>query len=907
MEQEARKELVSFLRDLANDNLANQADLFEPSLSDSVSPSEILADNDSVTYTDNADKTIENFLQSIFNNDHNKKGGNNFNNDCNHYDSTPDMAAFIKSELGDTPYITLGGTQDFSHLTGTKSIAAYYKKNLISRSRHWAHIYIDFFNFIRTNYPELFDGPNLIKDILLPISEFNYRTGMVGYQTARPINNTNYCVITQRSTANICANMQKVVEAFGLIGEDLIIAYEDTQKNSHIACNNAYNTSSAERKNKREPTSTVRIRHKHTENQSNELNPIETIANRQQLAQHLEAIQPEVITSKTQQSHTSDSASNLLQLARQNNNWNAFVILHIIENGPQTQRQLLDAYGKQLDRESENRCRSILYWWSCKFDWFKKTGDKYNYSFSIPNVSECLSNWYVKRIMDKITDNKETAFDVSIDNSQRNIDANPNEPLPDPHSIEPNDDEEGRIIDILRDYFTEGYGGGPKQQYRFAQRFEERYYRKCRIEGDALDTVIARLTWQIDDKSYRPETLLSDENDDRLIEAIGKMFRNGAPYIEYQALLDCQDEEGDSYLLPIKTADDLCTYLRYIHADYTYFPQKFAEDNTPANVDISRQITEFILNRGDWVSLDELRSALPYLSRNTIIQNIDSDVMLENPKEDAWIHIENVGLDDSDFDTLGEYIANGLRESAPLNYQSLFERLPDHIADCLQNLPKDVMRSLLTMKYGERYAFKAVINDIGASSNLDAALENEFCHQDRITMSDIEDLMKRTGTLAYSTVFTYIYSNFCRISESDFVKANDVHFDVYAIDSKIAAQHKGDYILMRDIVFDDFPYAGYQWNKYLLYSYIYRYSERYELKTFANFPIKKGEGGIALRKNNKQNYDDILQDYLLNLAQFPANETDALDLLSDAGLIERKNKRANEVYESARKVRNRNE
>jgi hypothetical protein len=282
---------------------------------------------------------------------------------------------------------------------------------------------------------------------------------------------------------------------------------------------------------------------------------------------------------------------------------------------------------------------------------------------------------------------------------------------------------------------------------------------------------------------------------------------------------------------------------------------------------------------------------------------MDDDVMLENAKDNTWIHIDNIGLDESGYETMGDCIAEGLRESAPLNYPSLFERLPDHIADILQNLPKDVMRSLLTMKYGDQYAFKAVINYVGASSSLDTALENEFGHQERITMSDIEDLMKRTGTQAYSTVFTYIYNNFCRISESDFVKAESITFDVPAIDRQIAAQHKGDYILMRDIIFDGFPYAGYQWNKYLLYSYIYRYSERYELKNFANFPIKEGEGGIAILKGIHKKYDDIVLDYLIVLNPFPNDEDEALEKLTDAGLIKRKNKRASEIYREAKKRR----
>gem|GEM_PF-3797293 len=816
-------------------------------------------------------------------------------------------AIIIPADIGDAPYIVLNGSDDYSNMTGRKPIAFYYKGEKVLESTQWKVIYQKFFELLQNDYPDYFENPKNLKAILYPNAEF--RNGYVGARSARMINKTNYCIVVGKDTNTLLKDMQRVIGEWELDGGDFVISYKDANsKQVQNSWHDSNHVSITERKYQNESPQTVRIRRRSVEEPASEVHAVtvsdddsktslapspespeqaKARAHAQELEWYREALNTDNASiEKYETTQLDNRYDRLLQIARQKRNWNAFVILYIIQNGAQTQRQLLDAYDIDMDTESENRCRSILYWWSGNFDWFVKSGERGNYIFDIPVVPKCLSNHYVETIIEKLTGSKAVSNNVRYyGNNHENVTVNLNSPLPDPPSLEPSDDEEGRIVDILRDYFAEGYGGGPKQQYRFAQRFEERYYRKCRLEGDGLDATIVRLTWQIDEKGYRPETILSDENDDRLMETIDRMFSNGAPYIEYQALMDSQDEAGDSYLLPIKTADDLCTYLRYIHADYTYFPQKLANDKTLASVNITEQITEFVLNRGDWVSLEDLRCEFPYLSRNTITTNMDNDVMLENAKDNTWIHIDNIGLDESDYETMGDCIAEGLRESAPLNYPSLFERLPDLIADVLQNLPKDVMRSLLAMKYGDQYAFKAVINYVGASSSLDTALENEFGHQERITMSDIEDLMKRMGTQAYSTVFTYIYNNFCRISESDFVKAESISFDVPAIDRQIAAQHKGDYILMRDIIFDGFPYAGYQWNKYLLYSYIYRYSERYELRNAVNFPVKRGEGGLAAHKANHKQYDEYLFDYLSKQNKRYKTDEDIVDVLFESILI----------------------
>lgn len=483
-------------------------------------------------------------------------------------------------------------------------------------------------------------------------------------------------------------------------------------------------------------------------------------------------------------------------------------------------------------------------------------------------------------------------------------------PLADPPNLEGDEDdlreEYSRMIDVLCKYFVEGYSGGLKQRYRFMQRFEECYRRSCCIEDEALDETIAKLTWNLNDRGYRPETVLSDEHYDKLMGIIAGLFEKDAPFIEYQALIDQQEEAGDSYLLPMKTAEELCTYLQYTCPDYIYFPEKISETQSLRTLRLTEVVSEYIQNIGEAISIDALRHAFPYLSRKTIEQNIDAKVIIKNSKDQTFIHIDNIGLNDDDYEAIAKAIADGLRESAPMSYALLFERLSADVNDCLQS-HKEVMLGVLKLKLGSQYEFgSSAINVVGASLSLVDILDQAIGHQDRVTMAEIETWIRQLNTKTYSTVFTYIYDHFCRINETDFVPAENVTFEVDEIDRLLDAQRTGDYLLMKDIRYDTFPYSGYAWNKYLLYSFIYKYSKKYKLKNFTNFPFKKGEGGVAVLKKSGKKYEDILCEYLACANPFPMDENSALTVLVDAGLIERKIRGINVLFQIAKKMRNLN-
>ena len=847
-----------------------------------------------------------------------------------------DHEIIVPFEIGDTPYIVLNGSIDYAKMIGSKPVAAYYKGEKFVESKVWSQIYQEFFQLLLRKDRRRFRLTKNLDSILFDKSE--YRNGMIGARSARFLATTNYCIVIQKNTNQLLSDMQKVIDEWQFNGSDFLITYkpDDTKDKSY---DNAVLCATSIQRRTPYASPSVIVRRKQSQPQIAEhasdiqATVGQNIEKGENITQSIGMIE-QTFHNTEKTPHDSSKCRNknisisngrigmaylseICKIAKTSQNFQAFIISYILLHGSQTQRDLIDNYCPQQGIEATYR--GILYNMERSASWLVKEeiGNK-RFAFGIPDPQLCLSDPYVQKLLANVgverhvQDSGFVAVSEAVigaDDDMREVirQSVADEPLPEPPSLEPDDDEEMRIAEVLRRYFKEGYGGGAKQQYRFEQRFEEQNDRRCSLEGLALDAAIARLTWQIDDKGYLPETVLSDEKADMLMETIARMFGNGAPYIEYQALIDMQHETNNSYLLPIKTAEELSLYLRYTCADYVYFRQKISESKTLKTPDLMERITEYVLHTGRIVSLDELRKEFPFLSRKTILQRMDHAVILET-KTESYLHVENVALDENDYREIGEYVASELRTSSQLPYNRLFEVLPEHLAECLKNLyedSKDLMVQLLKKRYGNLYKFgTSGITRVGdGASGLDASLENEFDHQARITMTDIEDWMKRIGTTSYSTVFTYIYDHFCRISESDFVKAEEVTFDIATIDGMLDAQRSGDYLLMKDITFDQFPYAGYQWNKYLLYSYIYRYSQRYKLRNLGGFPFKKGEGGIAMIKNIQMPYDDILVAFLLSREPFPSNEDDAVALLAEFGLIERKNQRARNIYRDATRKR----
>lgn len=179
----------------------------------------------------------------------------------------------------------------------------------------------------------------------------------------------------------------------------------------------------------------------------------------------------------------------------------------------------------------------------------------------------------------------------------------------------------------------------------------------------------------------------------------------------------------------------------------------------------------------------------------------------------------------------------------------------------------------------------------------------EFCdNRDQFTLEELKEFSKEINTPIRHDI---IHDTMVRIDKENFVKDSFVDFDSKKIDAFIEENIcTGKYMSLKKIssLVSNFPSVeNYRWTGYLLESYIYSYSEKYELLN-SSFSENDFNGVMIRRDAGKIEYDDIIMDVLVH--KECNTEEEALNELKEDGYITRANyKGINRILENAKMKR----
>ena len=148
-----------------------------------------------------------------------------------------------------------------------------------------------------------------------------------------------------------------------------------------------------------------------------------------------------------------------------------------------------------------------------------------------------------------------------------------------------------------------------------------------------------------------------------------------------------------------------------------------------------------------------------------------------------------------------------------------------------------------------------------------------------------------------------VHKNCARVSETNFVAAEAVHWDIPHVDAAIALHCPGKYISLKSIqYFDAFPYVGYSWNSYLLEQYVATVSKDYMLM-HSSYAKNNTSGAIVRRTAGFESFDEVLADILAN-ASVELEKGPCLEYLANTGYITRKKlSNINEITTRAKMLR----
>lgn len=444
-----------------------------------------------------------------------------------------------------------------------------------------------------------------------------------------------------------------------------------------------------------------------------------------------------------------------------------------------------------------------------------------------------------------------------------------------------------RYKELLDKYFQKGFRMESSLDMKKLRRFyQEQYGAELSDEDDLVCQGISSVTILHDGKAYLPDSMLSQEKKEKLLQYIEDRFSSGCDAIYYGALFTEFEEafQGER----IYTPEMLKTYLSYINKGNYVLQRSYLAKDYTVQMNPEDDIREYLKEAAGPVEVERLAAELSYIPEQKIkfALSTNSDFIWNTTGE--YFYEDCVHFSNSELEWISQFILDGIEERDFVTGNELVEAVEAHFPDIkemYQWISPVGMRNVIGYKLNDRFSFNGnIISKYGEDLSM-AEVYAKYCRKhSRFTLDELNVLKQELGSTIY---FDEIYANSLRISQNEFVSQDMAQFDVEATDEAIGRICTGQYMSLREIRdFGTFPYAGYPWNEYLLEHFVANYSQKFML-LHIGYSANVCAGAIVKQASSFKDFNDLLVDILAN-SNIVLDEDSALEYLRQQGYIARR-------------------
>lgn len=435
-----------------------------------------------------------------------------------------------------------------------------------------------------------------------------------------------------------------------------------------------------------------------------------------------------------------------------------------------------------------------------------------------------------------------------------------------------------QLTKVLSSHFSNGYRTSSSIDFeRFKNFYAFKYGAEFTYGADKLDLFVSSAAVIFDDRAY--------VYDDAVTDAVrGYLEQMESPCIFIDIFFEKHSKE--LFDVGIFSIDILKAFIKknyigiFCKDNYIYLQP----DVSPAG------LIRGVFNEREMWSYDELSERLPFLNMDIIRQTLKRMDYFRVDKG-SYTHIDNMDLPDGEGEKIFAFVSERLQSKDYLIANELdlskFKSINPYYP--ISAIRDAVFYKFLSSRYDKR---GQVITHKGVKLNVRNILE-QYCREAETVSLDELNKLEASEGIAYSHCLTATYSVMVRVSNALFVADSKVNFDIDKTDEVLALYCREDFIPLKSVVdFSLFPYAGYQWNQFLLESYARNYSHLFK---YIGRAVNSANIGVIIRDSFVYNeYDDILAIALAKSPLSLANNREIGDYLIENGYIGRRNLGNNE-------------
>lgn len=443
----------------------------------------------------------------------------------------------------------------------------------------------------------------------------------------------------------------------------------------------------------------------------------------------------------------------------------------------------------------------------------------------------------------------------------------------------------------------------------FRETYNDIIGQELKLTDKELMTCLCKSGVVYKGRVFPPEGIIGESVKGELLDYIEKSFSEGRQVLYYKAIFEDLSELF-AYCFNLTDAMMLKPYLEYVcNPDDYCFTDEYISKEKGIKIDHSAEVEEYILIAGKPLSYEEIYAGLSHISKEIVYSVIKTSPNIILNEKEHYFHMGIFEFSSEDADKITDYIDHCIEEDGYCIWSLVFETIKEKMPIFIENnvyLSSIGIRNAVSRKLSGRFHFDGeVVSRRGEAISMADVYKLYGKHHAPFSDDDIYEFAKEvSGGVIY---FDYLSETTVRVRNDLFVLKEKIHFDIDATDSAISTYFESGYMLVRDIdSFLVFPNVGYEWNEYLLESYLMYYSKNYALYNNGR-SLNNVAGAVVKKDSGIDEFSDICAD-VISKSGCELTKNKALDYLVEVNLLTRRSyKKIDSVLVKAKQIRNRKE
>ena len=444
-----------------------------------------------------------------------------------------------------------------------------------------------------------------------------------------------------------------------------------------------------------------------------------------------------------------------------------------------------------------------------------------------------------------------------------------------------------RYTAVLAENFVDGFRPAKAiDRNRFRMYYSDMFGEELTEDDERLVRTLMKVGTLRDERIFVKDETEQKDLLEEINDTITDTFKNGASCI-YLDCLFTRFQEQLAEMLHIYNADSLESVLfssgkRNYFKRYNYL---FGYNKEPAP---NRDVIEYMKKSHLPVTYSEIENGLWYIPLDKIKYTLVTTPGIVNVASEAYLYAPNLPVSESEIQQIAELISHSLLQRNYISDVELMQLIEEHCPSVLMNTPDYPMwglRNALAYLLRDKFSFRGAIISGKDEEISMAEVFSDFCQRsEHITVDELKQFASELNTVIY---WDSVYSEMVRVNQNEFVRRDQIHFDVEQTDAVLDSLIQSTYTPIKTInLFLHFPAIDVPWNNFVLESYVAHYSKKFRL-LHASYTATDCCGAMVRQDSGISDYRTLIVDVLAKNAGWK-NKKDALQLLVDLGYQQRR-------------------